>query len=531
MKPLPLAELIAALSDPAAYSHPVRNLHVVQTHASCVFLTGDYVYKVKKPVDFGFLDYSTLERRRECCDRELELNRRLCPEVYLDVLPIGWEEGRLRIGASGPAVEWAVRMRQLPEEDLLPARLAAGSVSTSDLERVAAVLAAFHGAAETGAEINAFGTADAVARNVEENFTETEGRIGDVLPLEHLVTVRDYSRGFLAEHAALFERRSAGGRIRDGHGDLRAQNLGLHAGLGTGVQIFDCIEFNDRFRYSDVAADLAYLAMDLELAGRSDLRRALVDRYVALSGDPELRRVLPFYCCYRAYVRGKIALLAAEEAEIPAAERQAHRELAAAAFDLARSYAEARDHPLLLVMVGYSGSGKSVLARELARRLPAVRLASDEVRKEQAGVPHSTRLGGDAYAAESRAGIYEELHRRAAGWLSRGEDVLLDATFLAREERERAARLAAEHGAVFRVVECRCPEAVIRQRLRERAGRGDASDADEAVLAAQLRSAKIPLTPGEGWIRVRTDQPASQSARDVLQILGTPRHGASEREP
>ena len=513
-----LPELIAGLSQPAAYGHPVDAVRVVQTHTSCVFLTGEYVYKIKKPVDFGFLDYSTLERRLHCCERELALNRTLCPEVYLGVVPVTREGDGLRVGAPGLAVEWAVRMRQLSEEHMLPARLATGTVGPSEIDHIARILAEFHRSAGTGTEIDIHGTPEAVLRNVEENFTQTEARTGDLLPSEHRTVVRNYARRFLAEQQPLFVARLPEGRIRDGHGDLRAQNICLDPSVGRGVQILDRIEFNERFRCGDVAADLAYLAMDLDLAGRCDLREALVHRYVAESGDTSLRRLLPFYCCYRAYVRGKIALFAAGEAEIPPDERREHQAVAAAAFDLARSYAAPRERPLLIAMMGFSGSGKSALARELARRLPAVRLASDQVRKECAGVPASTHLGPEEYSAGQRHAVYDELRARAGRLLEAGLHVLLDATFLVPEELEQAAMAAAEQGAEFRVVECRCPDSVIRERLRARAGRAEASDADPAVYEAQVcEAARLSGSDvRKDWIVAQTDGPLPRVAREVL---------------
>jgi aminoglycoside phosphotransferase family enzyme/predicted kinase len=485
-----------------------------------VFLTGEYVYKIKKPVDFGFLDYSTLERRHRCCEWELDLNRRLCPEVYLEVVPIAWDGTCLRVGA-GPVVEWAVRMRQLREEELLPAKLASGTVSPSEIEQMARMLAEFHRNAATGPEIDCHGTPEAMLRNIEENFEQTASRTGEDLPADCRSAVRSYARQFLAEYEPLFTARLREGRIRDGHGDLRAQNICLDPSVGAGVQILDRIEFNDRFRCGDVAADLAYLAMDLDLAGRCDLRSALVDRYVIESGDTGLRRLLPFYCCYRAYVRGKIALFAAGEAEIPPDERREHQAVAAAAFDLARSYAEVRDRPLLVAMMGFSGSGKSALARELARRVPAVRIASDEVRKEHAGVPAFTHLGPEEYSAAQRHAVYDELRRRAIPLLEAGLHVLLDATFLAPEERQQAALTAAEHGAEFRVVECRCPNPIIRKHLQARAERVEASDADLAVYEAQVREVTDgPASdPGDNRIIARTDGLIPRVARAVLSEL------------
>ena len=521
-KQVDLQDLMDALSDPRAYLHPVVGLHMLQTHASCVFLTGEYAYKIKKPVNFGFLDYGTLERRRRCCERELQLNRRLCPEVYLDLVPIGWLGGRLCIRAPGPPVEWAVRMRQLPEEDMLPVRLASGKVAPADIERIANVLVDFHGRALANSDITQFGAPEAIWRNMEENFHQTEPRIGEALPREHLDEIREYSREFIDRERDLLLTRMRKGRVRDGHGDLRAQNLCLYAGLQAGLQVLDCIEFNDRFRYEDVAADLAYLAMDLDLVGRADLRQVLIDQYVERSADPDLRRLLSFYCCYRAYVRGKIALLAAEEAEVPAAERQSQHELAATAFDLSRSYATRRNRPVLLLMSGYSGSGKSALAHELSRRLPAVRLTSDGARKELEGVAPAVRLPGDRYTSERRSAVYAELRRRATAYLARGENVILDATFLDPEERERAATLAEEWQTESRVIACHCPDAVIRMRLTQRATTSGESDADVAVYEAQLHShagrfkQELERTRVH-WIAADTDQPARLTARTVMQ--------------
>ncbi len=517
-------------------------------------MTGPYAYKVKKPVDFGFLDYSTLERRRRFCELEVELNQRLCPDVYLRVVPVVERDGRLRVGGRGGiegvpapvtcrrevavdegAVEWAVQMRQLPETEMLPARLAAGTVTTEQVERIAAVLAGFHTGAAASEAITRFGSPAAIARNLDENHFQTESFVGPVLPAEHRAAIYEWSCDFLEREAALFRRRIAEERIRDGHGDLRAQNICLDPGRqraqrgGGGVQIFDCIEFNDRFRCGDVAADLAYLAMDLDLAGRADLRAALVRRYAELTGDAELGRVLPFYKCYRAFVRGKIALLAADEPEVPQPQRAAERETAAAAFDLSRSYAQLPEGPLLVLTMGLSGSGKSALARALARRLPGVHLSSDSIRKELAGAAPSSRLPMEAYSSERMAAVYTELHRRAGEWLRRGERVILDATYLEPRERRAAEALARAHGAGFRILECRCPEAVALQRLASRSGAGtDASDAGVAVRSAQherlvpleasLRPAAAALKGARVGTRMRIDtvRPPAELARTIL---------------
>jgi aminoglycoside phosphotransferase family enzyme/predicted kinase len=520
--PVGLDRLLAELADPAAYPHPVQTIHVVQTATSAVFLTGDYAYKLKKPVRFTFLDYSTPERRHELCEREVALNRRLCPQVYLGVLPVVDRDRRLRIGQPGDqagAVEWVVWMRQLPEGDMLPARLAAGTVTPAHAEEMASLLADFHAKAATGPQIRPFGAPEAMRRILEDDFDETRPMVGSILPREHVAAIRAYVRDFLRSDASLFERREELDRVRDGHGDLRAQNICLHEG----IQIFDCIEFSDAFRYLDVANDLAYLAMDLDLAGRADLRHVLIRAYEEASGDREMGLVMRFYKTYRAYVRGEVALLALAEPEIPEEERQAHREIGAAAFDLARSYAQRPASPALMIMVGLSGSGKSALAQELARRLPAIRLASDALRKDEAGVPPGARLGEEAYSPDRVAGVYAHLREGAREWLGKGEHVVLDATFLAARERKAAAELARDCGAIFWIVECRCSNEVARRRIQARQVAGlDPSDAGIQVFEAQQQAfepveATLAALPKlTHHVALETDRPPHELARAVL---------------
>jgi aminoglycoside phosphotransferase family enzyme/predicted kinase len=521
-----LRQILEDLRDPAAYPHPVETIHVAQTHISCVFLTGGYAYKIKKPEDFGFLDYTTLERRRRFCQQEVRLNRRLCPEMYLDVVPITERGGRLRIGDEGRPVEWAVRMRQLREADMLSARLEADTVTPADIERIAQVIADFHARADRGPDICRFGQPATVCAIVRDTLRVMDRVAGGELPAGAREAIHGALDRFEREETGLLRQRMEEGCIRDCHGDLRAQNICLDARFDGGIQVFDCIEFNDAFRYIDVAADLAYLAMDLDLAGRADLRAHLIDAYERASGDTRLRRALPFYQVYRAVVRGNIALLAASEPEVPEPERRRQREMTAA-YDLARCYTRRDARPALFVTVGLSGSGKSVLARELSRRLPAVLLSSDRVRKERAGVSAAGRLEAGQYTPEKRGAVYAEMRRRAAGFLRRGEHVLLDATFLAPEERTAAARLAKTQGAAFWLLDCQCPDAAIRARLRARGRDKNASDADLAVYEAQRRSYQ-PVDPAEFrggkrgvYLAVNTALPPGEAARQVAARFAT----------
>lgn len=517
------AQLMHLLEEPTTYPHPAEAVRTVQTHISCVFLTGEYAYKVKKPVDFGFLDYRTLSRRHHWCEQELRLNRRLCPDIYLDVLPIAFEHGRLQMGGSGTPVEWAVRMKQLRAEDMLPQRLRADTVTAEDILRLAGRLAAFHGSAPSSAAISAYGTHAAIANTIAVTLQTMDTVDQDPRNALTRRILRSYLEGFMQAHADLFACREKENRIRDCHGDLRTQNICLDTRYDDGIQIFDCIEFNDAFRYIDVAADIAYLAMDLDLAGRTDLSMDLMDTYLSATQDRSLVQILPFYRVYRAIVRGNIALLASRESEIPEPERQIQCSSAVIAYDLANSYAQRRRRPALVITVGFSGSGKSVLAAELACRLPAVCLSSDRLRKTAAGVSAGTRLKTENYTANRRAEVYRRMRTYACSCLRRGQHVILDATFLEPQEREAAAELARERDAEFWILECQAPDVLIRARLQARRTDEHASDADLRVYEQQRHDCAHsgPVAPPKAaqfhYIRADTSRPAAETAHRIME--------------
>ena len=318
------------------HDHEAAELEVVQTHISWIVLAGSYAYKIKKPVDLGFLDYSTLEKRLRACQREVELNRRLCPTVYLGVLSLADQDGQVVVGDDGEVLDYVVWMRRLPHDLMLDQLLARGEATAAQLEAVAERLARFHASAATGPGVDEHGDPAAVAANVEQNFEQVRPYVGQTLDEPSYALIASASRAFLKRRRALFERRVATGRVRDGHGDLHAASICLTSPLA----IFDCIEFNDRYRCGDVAAEVAFLAMDLEFNQRPDLARAFVDRYVAASGDRELLELLDFYVVYRAYVRGKVESIKLSESEFGPLERARAVERAERYFTLARRYAE-----------------------------------------------------------------------------------------------------------------------------------------------------------------------------------------------
>ena len=332
-----LPSFIQFMLQPEAYPHPVSEVTLVQTHISYVLLAGDYVYKIKKPVDFGFLNFTTLEKRHHFCDQELLLNRRLCPSLYLGIVAITRDNDTFAIDGAGEPVDYAVKMARMPEEEMMVKAIARGGVAESTLGAIVDILVPFYEKADGGDHIKEFGTAKSVSVNVLENFEQTEGFINcPALSQSQFDAISSYARDFLAKED-LFESRIQAGRVRDCHGDLYSANICL----ADDIYVFDCIEFNERFRYCDVASDVAFLAMDLDFHGLADLSDYFINRFCEAAGDSDLKKMLNFYKCYRAYVRGKIGLFTAHAPEVDEATKQGCFAQAKKYFELAERYATA----------------------------------------------------------------------------------------------------------------------------------------------------------------------------------------------
>ncbi|MFC1950069.1 phosphotransferase [Chloroflexota bacterium] len=329
-----LPELVKALLNPKVYPGSPQGIELVQTQMSFVFLTDSYVYKVKKPVNLGYLDYTTLGKRHFYCQREVELNKRLCPDAYLGVVPITREKGDILVDGQREVIEYAVKMRRLPQQAMMNVLLANSEVSPRMATNVAHKLADFHRRAETNANISAFGNLDAITRNTDENFTQTEKYIGNAISQEKYQRIKDYVENFTRQSIHLFQKRLVDDKIRDCHGDLHA----AHICFTNSICIYDCIEFNDRFRYCDVASEIAFLAMDLDHYQRADLSRSFVNAYINRSQDKELSELLNFYKCYRAYVRGKVESFKLDDPHISDEEKVRVLVVARRYFDLAESY-------------------------------------------------------------------------------------------------------------------------------------------------------------------------------------------------
>ncbi|MFQ5913064.1 MAG: AAA family ATPase [Nitrospinota bacterium] len=475
--------LIEALSRSEAYPHPVDGVSVLQTHISGLFLAGPYAYKVKKPLNLSFLDFSTLERRRQFCREEVRLNRRLAPGVYLDVLPVTLREGRVRMGGEGEIVDYAVQMKRLPEERTLLRILQRGRLEAATLQELARRIAAFHESAESSGEISRWGRWEVVAGNSRENFEQVKPSVGLSLSRRVFEKIRALTERELERRRPCIESRAERGVPRDTHGDLHLDHVYFFPDERPpgDLVILDCIEFNERFRYADPAADSAFLAMDLEFRGRRDLSRLFTDAYFAASGDEGGREVLPFYKAYRAVVRGKVEGIKAREAEVPALERDRALQGAKSHFLLALEIlASPAERPCLVLVGGLPGTGKTLLAGRLERLSGFARIASDVVRKELAGVREreetAAPFGEGIYTDEWNDRTYTACLERAEAHLFEGKRVLVDASF--REERRRRAFLEAAHrwGVPVLFLQCEADAELVKARL-ERRGR-DFSDAD-----------------------------------------------------
>jgi len=510
-----LPELVKALLEPEAYPETTGKIELVQTQMSFVFLTEEFVYKVKKAVDLGYLDYTTLDKRHFYCQKEVELNRRLCPEIYLGVVPVTQDKEAIRIGGRGEAVEYAVRMRRLPQPKMMNVLLADDGVTAEMVGGVARKLARFHKEAETNAEISAFGETRAITRNTDENFDQTEQYIGRTISKDNYKHIKEYTDSFIKKNAPLFNKRIKGGRIKDCHGDLHA----AHICFTDGICIYDCIEFNDRFRYCDVASEMAFLAMDLDHYGRADLSRTLVEAYVAESGDKEMLKLLGFYKGYRAYVRGKVESFKLDDPYISEVEKEKTQEVAASYFDLARACTRAK--PVLFITVGLVGTGKSTLAKALARRLGLVVISSDITRKQLADVPLTEHrfeeFDSGIYSAELSRRTYDKMFSGVGDVLSDGGSVVLDASFIRAEERLKAKRLAEEIGADFFIIECTLDEANIKKRLEGRLERGSVSDGRWEIYRPQKKAFDpVKEASPQKHAIVDTSKPLGENIRRIL---------------
>jgi aminoglycoside phosphotransferase family enzyme/predicted kinase len=511
----PPGELSApALEDPLCYPHAVGRVELIETHISWVFLAGDYAYKLKKPVNLGFLDFSTLQARRYYCTEELRLNRRTAADLYLEVVPVAGTANAPRIGAAGPAIDYALKMRRFPQEALADRLAARGELGPARIDAMAAVIAGFHASIPAAPARSKFGSARNVAAPALRNFDAIEALLSDPEEHERLERLRAWTRSEASRNREAFSARRRDGCVRECHGDLHLRNIVF---LDDRPVPFDCIEFSPELRWIDVMSEVAFLAMDL-LDHRLDAAAwRLLNAYLEATGDYAGLRVLRFYLVYRAMVRAKIACIRAQQPRNSAGERLSLKREYHGYLTLAESLARG-SQPFLVLMHGFSGSGKTTVSQGLLERTGAVRLRSDVERKRLHGLAPRSRGGsgllGGLYAPVATRKTYERLEHLARGIVESGWPALVDAAFLSRSERDAFVALARELGVKVLVVSCNAPESELRRRVQSRqAAGGDASDAGVAVLERQLA----------------TREPLEEDERACTTILDTTDAGALER--
>ena len=470
-------QICEAMSDPGFYPHRVESVRKVETHISHVFLTGQKVYKMKKPVDFGFLDFSTLEKRKYFCEREVALNRRLAPDVYLGVDEITRDGGRYGLDAEGRAVEYVVVMRQLPEDGNMVGMLSRGKVDDAFIDDLASLLTRFYQHSQKSPEIDRFGKHETIGKNCMENFVQTEPFVGKILNENTYTLVRTATESFLERRKPLFDHRIEHGRIRDCHGDLRAD----HVYMDDAVKIIDCIEFNERFRYQDIACDLAFLTMDLDFRGHRDVSHALLKAYVQKTGDRDVFNLIDFYKIYRAMVRLKVSCFHIEQDDPGEPERSRVLADIRRYMKMAGRYADKIIRPTVWVVCGMIASGKSTVADALAESLDIPVLRSDEIRKQLFGLAPEESAESDfqkgVYSRQATGLTYGKQLMDARELVDKGRSAILDATFGDPHRRDEVRRMAKKTHANLFFILCECPNHVIRERLLAREKRPGVSDA------------------------------------------------------
>lgn len=491
------AILLQAMQDKTLYDHEVEEFQLMQTHISWVLLTGPYVYKIKKAVDFGFLDYSTLEKRNEQCIEELRLNRRTAPKLYLDVIPIGGSPDKPIIGDREKPIEYAVKMHQFDQGALFSMLLLTGSLTTEHIIDLARCVAEFHTSVEIATSDSPFGTPEKVFSPIGENFLQIRERVTEETTLKRLDSLEEKSRERFNTLKSTIQKRHDEGYVRECHGDLHLNNITL---IDDRPVLFDCIEFNPSLRIIDVMSEIAFLVMDLEENGRYDFANLFLNTYLAETGDYGGLALLRFYQCYRAMVRAKVAILRLAQEGLSDDERESARTAFLGYLALAENYT-LPSSPRLIITRGLSGCGKTYISQQLLQHYPAIHLRSDIERKRLFGLrpeeKSDSAIAAGIYTTEATERTYTRLQELAESLLTSGFSVIVDATFIQRPLRDHFRKLAARMKLPFTILDIQADVETLRERIRRRhKAAKDASEADLSVLEHQLGQYR-PLDPDE----------------------------------
>ena len=492
------AGLPPGLLQPAAYPHPVESVEMIETHISWVLLTGEYVYKLKKPVDLGFVDFTTLTLRKHFCEEEVRLNRRLAPDLYTGVVPICGSRKAPTVGGDGPVFDYAVKMRQFDRSQSLDHLLDQNRADPEELADIARRLGRFHLGLPACSDSQPYGGPDIVAAAVRQNFAQIEPFLSADHERRCLGSLNAWSEERLETLWDRLAERKACGWVRECHGDLHSGNI---TRLGDRLIAFDCLEFNPEFRWLDVISEVSFLGMDLAARGREDLAYALFNDYLETTLDYDAATLIDFYRVYFCLVRAKVSAMTRDQHSAPTSAVHWSLHPGLADYLALAGRLVSKPPPRLLFTHGLSGSGKTWVSQRLLKSLPAIRIRADVIRKHLHGLASDeesgSEVGGGLYTEAATRRTYDELGSLAARLLNGGVTVLIDAACLKRWQRERFAEVAEKAGVAWRIVDCDAALDVLRSRIRkrQRAGR-DASEAGLAVLDHQLRT-REPLGEAE----------------------------------
>lgn len=518
----PLPTLIQAMLGPDCYPHPITTpVTLIQTHSSYVFLTGDYAYKVKKPVDFGFLDYSSLAKRKQFIEEELRLNRRTAPELYLDAVAITQMGDRYRLEGSGKAVEYAVKMRQFEPGALFSDLIQTDQLTPDLMVQLAEQVAQFHRSAASNDGITRFGQVSQIRQAFDENYAQSQPYIGRGQTQKQLSDTQAYSDRIFADWGDRFQARMDQGKVRECHGDLHLGNICLWNGE---VRLFDCIEFNESFRFVDVLEDIAFTVMDCDAQGRADLGTVFLNSYLEQTGDWQGVALLPLYLSRQAYVRAKVTSFRSDDSQLSEEMRKQLQAQASHYYQLAWQYTQLQQGQLIL-MSGLSGSGKSSVANQFSQMSRAIHIRSDAVRKHLSGIPLEQRGDSSLYSPEMSQQTYARLEALGLELAGLGHRVILDATYDRYALRESLLASAQAANIPVHILVCEAPMDVLRDRINQR--KGDVSDATIEILERQIANAE-PIAPTEpaNVLKLNTTEDNTASLKQLLEHI---ERGSCER--
>lgn len=520
-------ELLHFLSQPSSYPHKPDSVQHIQTHISHVYIVPPYVYKLKKPLNLEFLDYSSLEKRHRFCQQEVKLNRRLCREVYLGVEAICQSEAGFQIipeeqASQDRVVEYVVKMKQLPQEYFLQHYVANATLTSEHLDRLADTLVTFYQDQHVSEEAEKWGNIETIRYNTDENFRQVAPFVGTVIDEMAFEAIKKFTNLYFQKKRGLFHQRVTEKRIVDGHGDLHLDHIHISP---DGVCIYDCIEFNDRFRYGDLASDLAYLAMDLDFHDHPKSESYLINQMAERLEDYKLNQILNFYKCYRAFVKGKVKSIQSQDGEVKKAEHRKLSEVAKCYFNLSLKYALLGSKPIVLIFIGEVGTGKSTLAKKLHETLNIDWFSSDFIRKKMAGVPLYQRTPESKrkflYSDPMTDKTYRKLREKARSQLEAQKSAILDATFSNKEKRATFIHLLEARGIDYYFIETQASAQTVQNRLRDRPHQ------KHVISDARLKDFKFLKDRYEApreinsnhLIQIDTDQPLEDSLNQLYTAL------------